>query len=690
MSDTQISSVSTEPVKPTMTGLYGISGSGKSYLLNQLKNDNDFAHQHFTFYDGSSLLEKVVDGGLDAFKKMKDKQQYETREKALSLAASECQTNAKTGVVAGHYMFWQAGDKDESKKVGTEKDWATYTHIIYLLVDPEIVATRTKEDNIRERKQLPVEHLRKWQEAETMELRAICRDHSILFTTITETSTTASGQTEKRLAALLNNFEGHDEARNTTAFKQAVDTALSDQDGLDTVLLLDAEKTLAPHDTGLMFWKETTLPNGSPECPLKEVFQNGYSYAAFRQAMLLYEEKADDFDAICANVAAKVEMYPDMIEMLTRAGWFTTRHVDAIIVTCGIRRVWELVLERNNLAHIKVIGGGRISEGYVVTGELKGAVVDHLHKKRLRVLAFGDSPLDMAMFHKADGAYIIVGNEATRSSSMEKTLAKAINDNSLSALQVLLPPSVQPRLDLDTLPKAALDTTELDHIFRVSSDPSTRFVHATSQPSAKLLMTPTRDAIKQSHSLRIAHEQVGYHLATSYLSTITGLEEIAIPHVQGGLTDGYRFRHEKATLIIPLMRGGEPMAFGVSKALSGAAFAHAKVFSDIDPKNFEGKRTIILVDSVINTGKSIVEFMVPLREACPRVRVVVVAGVVQEGAVVVKEGEEGEKGDGNGFAEMLRDDKELWVVALRKSGNKYKGKGGTDTGHRLFGTTKLD
>ena len=68
----------------------------------------------------------------------------------------------------------------------------------------------------------------------------------------------------------------------------------------------------------------------------------------------------------------------------------------------------------------------------------------------------------------------------------------------------------------------------------------------------------------------------------------------------------------------------------------------------------------------------------------------VVAGVVQEGAVVAKEGEEGGKGDGNGFAEMLRDDKELWVVALRKSENKYKGKGGTDTGHRLFGTTKLD
>jgi uracil phosphoribosyltransferase len=36
--------------------------------------------------------------------------------------------------------------------------------------------------------------------------------------------------------------------------------------------------------------------------------------------------------------------------------------------------------------------------------------------------------------------------------------------------------------------------------------------------------------------------------------------------MQDHSTDGYRFRDETATLIVPLMRGGEPMALGVSKA----------------------------------------------------------------------------------------------------------------------------
>jgi adenylate kinase len=311
MNETQNSPGSMEHTKPTMIGVYGISGSGKSYLLKQLKNDNNFADRNFSFYDGSSLLEEVVEGGLDAFKKMNNEQQYSAREQALSHAASECRANAKTGVVAGHYIFWQAEDKNEPKRVGTEKDWTTYTHIFYLMVDPKIVSTRRTQDSTRKRGDVSVGHLQKWQEAEVSELRGVCRDRGILFTTIIEAPTTTLGPTSERLAALLNDFRGHDETANAVAVEQAIDTAFTGQDDLNTVLLLDADKTLVPQDTGLLFWKETDLHGGTMECPLTQVFKKGYSYAAFRQAMLLYEEKADDFETICGKVAAKVEMYPE-------------------------------------------------------------------------------------------------------------------------------------------------------------------------------------------------------------------------------------------------------------------------------------------------------------------------------------------------------------------------------------------
>lgn len=90
---------------------------------------------------------------------------------------------------------------------------------------------------------------------------------------------------------------------------------------------------------------------------------------------------------------------------------------------------------------------------------------------------------------------------------------------------------------------------------------------------------------------------------------------------------------------------------------------------------------MILVDAVINTGGSIFEFVRHIRENLSRqIRIVVVAGVVQEKAVA-------ESG-------MLQKDLagmgDVSLVALRTLSNNYTGAGPTDTGHRLFNSTHLD
>ncbi|KAG9185829.1 hypothetical protein G6011_07160 [Alternaria panax] len=497
--------------KPTIIGLYGVSGSGKSYLLKQLGKDETFANEHFIFYDGSAIIEEVVEGGLDAFKQMNAQGQSTAREQAVSKAASSCLEANKVGVIAGHYMFWDK--ENDSKKIGTKKDWETYTHIIYLNVDPTIIAKRVEEDKGRNRSEVSIDHLKQWQHEELSELRSICLQHNILFTSLTESSSATGTSTIERLAALLNNFRSNDETSNTAAVVHAVDCALPSGEDLETVILLDADKTLGPYDTGLLFWKETDFPSTNADCPLTEIFKaQGYSYAAFRQAMFLYEEKADEFDEVCDMIVKKVYLYPEMASFLNRLRRYP--HVDALVITCGLRRVWERVLVRNGISNVKVIGGSRLANGYVVTGETKGAVVDHLHSKKLRVLAFGDSPLDMAMFLKADEAYVIVGGEDKRSSFMEKKLTTAIENHHLSALQILLPSTVTSRMTLEKLPKATLNEEGLESIFRSRKDPTTRIHHATSKHSAKLLMTPSRDASIQSHDLRKAHEHIGYYLAT--------------------------------------------------------------------------------------------------------------------------------------------------------------------------------
>lgn len=114
-----------------------------------------------------------------------------------------------------------------------------------------------------------------------------------------------------------------------------------------------------------------------------------------------------------------------MIALLTRAAH--EPHVQGIVVTCGLRKIWENILKRKGLTHVQVIGGGKMKNGYVVTPDVKGAIAAQLKPQNLRVLAFGDSPLDMEMLKTADEAYILVGEAPHRSYSMDKALSTTID-----------------------------------------------------------------------------------------------------------------------------------------------------------------------------------------------------------------------------------------------------------------------
>lgn len=655
---------------PLIIGLYGISGAGKSHLLKQLARSS--LSQRLDFADGSALIDRSV--GPANFKDLSVKEQNDQRAKVMSGLVEQRRKSGKGVVIAGHAVLWDSAAK-KTVSVATEADWRAYTHIVYFQVDPEVVYARREKDGDRKRGVVSVEELGCWQARERAVLRKVCYERRIQFTTITEHEQIRDGRTTFiQLQALLGNFLDSDEQKNSAAVDSALDAVLLQcESNLETMLVFDADKTLAPQDASSQFWDFMNERNGMPKSAVDLILKpQGYSYESFRQVALLYEEVADSFDYMCSQVAAWITMYPEMAAFLARVA--LEPHAGAVVVTCGLREVWERVLRISGLTHVKVIGGGLLKNGYVVTDTVKGQIVDKLKVNNLRVVAFGDSALDVDMLKKADESYVIVGEKNSRSVSMDRELAKLVDDG-CSPRQILLPATVEPRLTGSQVPIVQLDETTLRSIFK------RRFLHATSKASARLLMTAMRDAENSGQSLRKAHEEVGYYLAIEYLGDVLGVESYSMKHFTGGSTDGYRFRGEEKTLIVALMRGGAPMALGVSKALKAASFVHSKAFADLDPRHFEVKETFILVDSVVNSGQSIMEYLVPLRELSPKVKVVVVAGVVQ--ARAVENDEEG------GFGQLLRKDPDLTLVALRTSDNKYTGRGPTDTGHRLFNTTYL-
>ncbi|TEA21998.1 hypothetical protein C8034_v006124 [Colletotrichum sidae] len=658
--------------KPTIIGLYGVPGSGKSFVLRQLQDI--LGHEDHSFYEGAERLGKLVPGGMDAFKTFSPEIKAVWRGRAVQNMAKECFEYGRTGFVAGHYAFWTEGDDETPDVVYTDEDKDAYTHILYLDVPADVVAQRTLDDESRPRPRLSVDHIRRWQDFEKRRLRRVCLEDGILFTVVPYVPSMLT-----RVLPLVHDIVQHSEADNLKRAMTHVDQVVLGLDvdkDLDSMLVLDADRTITKGDTGMTFW---TLPEARhlhAECPLKTTIAAwGFTYKALRQIVLLYEETAADFDNMCASIAGLVNIHPEFSNLLQTA----TRdpNVGAVIVTSGIRRIWEMVMQKEGFGNsVRVVGGGRVCDGYVVTPDIKGAVVARLRNRHgLRVTAFGDSPLDLPMLKAADRAVVKVGEEKIRSQTMDEALLRAIDDEGLEAQQALIPPGVKPRLTPARLP--VVDVAGRDFVASVARRRAyLQLVHATDKPASRLLATPTRDAMLDGPALRAAHARVGRYLAREYLSEVLGLESYPITHVQGRKADGFHVRDEANAVVVALMRGGEPMAMGVNDVLPKAALVHARTPRDLDAETFDGKTTVLLVDSVVDSGKSVRNFVHRLRDLDVRARVVVVAGVVQKKAV-------------SGILEQLAEEDELTVVALRLSDNKYTGRYGTDTGNRLYNTTHL-
>lgn len=645
----------------------------------------------FSFFDGSEVLNSLLPGGIDEFHTLDEVAKLRVHESAITHIRISSLSSGCTGIIAGHFMFWPA-NSETPEIVCTQKDLEAYSAIIYLDVAPSLIY-QWRMDDSRRREDVSVEHLVRWQEKEKLELQTVCREHGILFSSVSW-----PGATET-IADLIISFEEHSEAANIHRVQGIVDRNLcgSNSSPPDTVFVFDADKTLAAEDAGEMFWDIAQRSKSAPcdTSPLKTLFSTlGYSHTAFRQSALLYEQfSRDDFESLCEKVASRVTIHPELsslIHMLSLTE-HKSANAAALVVTCGIPVIWEKILLRHGLADMcKVVGAHRISDKgtIVVTPSVKSTIVSYIRDAySCYVIAFGDSPFDLGMLSEAHEAIVVVGEEQKRSRSMDGVLGEAITKRGLRARQVLLPASCSHRLDTVTLPLVCLrDEQFIQSVLSPRRPAFTRVAHATDLAASKVLMTPTRDASLAGPSLREAHRRIGFFLANQFLTfpSIIGLETYSIPHVQGGQTGGYRFRDEARTLIVPLMRGGEPMAFGVNEALPLAMFAHAKVPSDLDLRVHRA-RTIILVDSVINTGGSIVEFIQHIRGLDATVRIVIVAGVVQEKALASTEIEDGEIT----FLRVLEADVNVYLVALRLSENKFKGTGGTDTGNRLFNTTHL-
>ncbi|KAK3679565.1 hypothetical protein LTR37_021411 [Vermiconidia calcicola] len=89
--------------RPLVIGLYGLPGSGKTYLLNKLRDR--WGDTTFNFHEGSEIIDRVTPGGLPAFQKLDAQMKSQFRTTAITKIEDDLLGNGKVAIVAGHFAL---------------------------------------------------------------------------------------------------------------------------------------------------------------------------------------------------------------------------------------------------------------------------------------------------------------------------------------------------------------------------------------------------------------------------------------------------------------------------------------------------------------------------------------------------------------------------------------------------------
>lgn len=183
----------------------------------------------------------------------------------------------------------------------------------------------------------------------------------------------------------------------------------------------------------------------------------------------------------------------------------------------------------------------------------------------------------------------------------------------------------------------------------------------------RLFVNSTRQADLAGSALADAHREVGRRLAGSLAQNLI-LEHVAINHV-AGVSSGVRVKSGSEPIIMAVMRAGLFLAEGIWSSLPGSSFVLYD--ESISLQSMPAReRTVVIVDSVINTGRSI-------REVLRAVRPLEPANIAVAALVAYRSN-----------LEVLVDEfPDVDFHVARMSDRSYVGRGLTDTGARLFGTT---
>jgi phosphoserine phosphatase len=176
----------------------------------------------------------------------------------------------------------------------------------------------------------------------------------------------------------------------------------------EVVFLFDADGTLSSVDVSEEFMKHADeMPKDGPAT--RAMFRNfkdrGRSYASYLYHEICHRDFSKGrFADLCQAVAAEVELFPGVRECLLRA----LQAGRVAILTAGIPDVWKIVLAREGIKGVDVFGLVDKDARYVMDEQGKECFAQEVRRKARRLIASGDSVIDLGMMRAAHVAFMVV------------------------------------------------------------------------------------------------------------------------------------------------------------------------------------------------------------------------------------------------------------------------------------------
>jgi hypothetical protein len=375
--------------------LYGISRSGKNYLIERLTGylNNKVAKTIF-HVNGSGILDKLSLKKFGIPLRDTDENKKKLLRPMFYDEFVRVGNDYRHKIVDAHYCFYKNYNYETAF---TDRDRDINDIFFYLDTQAKIIIEQANRDaKKKDVAFMNEEAVNAWKEFEIQSLREICHNHG------------------KEFVVLDNNIEDCIDFFETLLLgtrdillkseKIAEYVISQNQELIDrykNIILIDCDRTLSNNDTTYDFCESMDIDKRN----LKKIFlgERYSSYQFFRASKLYSERDLTIYENACGYAMQKAVLNTPLIEDIKHNG----NGYLSIGITSGILKTWEKIQGKHDFPLIVAGGSNLKTDNIIVSRAVKYHLVKLLHKKGKIITAVGDSMVDIDMLNEADKGFIV-------------------------------------------------------------------------------------------------------------------------------------------------------------------------------------------------------------------------------------------------------------------------------------------